>query len=123
MRINIYVTSGSMRVKKEKVRRLVRRVLDDEVKDFAEINVILADDQYLRELNETYFERRRSTNVMSFDLGDVAEIYVSQDQARDVRELYYFIIHGLLHLVGYDHRRKKESMDMENKCLEYLAHE
>ena len=81
-----------MRVKKEKVRRLVRRVLDDEVKDFAEINVILADDQYLRELNETYFGRRRSTNVISFDLGDVAEIYVSQDQARDVRELYYFII-------------------------------
>ena len=102
MRINIYVASGSMRVKKEKVRRLVRRVLNDEVKDFVETNVILADDQYLRELNETYFVKKRSTNVISFDLGDVAEIYVSQDQARDVKELYYFIVHGLLHIVGYE---------------------
>jgi probable rRNA maturation factor len=123
MRINIYVASGSIQVKKEKVRRLVRKVLNDEAKDFAEINVILADDQYLRKLNETYFGKKRSTNVISFDLGDVAEIYVSRDQARDVKELHYFIVHGLLHIVGYDHRKKKERLDMNNKCLEYLAHE
>lgn len=123
MRINIYKASGAMRVGEERVRRLVRKALGDEGKDFSEINVILADDQYLRGLNETWFHKKRSTNVISFNLGDVAEIYVSQDRARDVEELYYFILHGLLHVIGYDHRDEKESLCMEKKCLEYLGHE
>jgi probable rRNA maturation factor len=123
MRINIYKASGSMKVRKGEVRRLVRKALGDEGKDFSEINVILADDQYLRGLNETWFRKKHSTNVISFNLGDVAEIYISQDSASDVEELYYFILHGLLHVIGYHHRDEKESLNMEKKCLEYLAHE
>ena len=123
MRINIYAVSSLMPVVKEMIRRLLKKALRHEGKFFLEVNVILADDRYLRALNETFFRKKRSTNVISFNLGDVAEIYVSQDQARDIKELYYFIVHGLLHAVGYDHRNQKESVNMERKCLEYITHE
>lgn len=123
MRINIYTTSGRVKVKKENIRKIVRTALEKEGKEFSEVNLILADDQYLRVLNETYFRKRRTTNVISFNLGEVAEIYVSRDQAGDVDELYYLIMHGLLHVLGYDHRDKKASSRMREKCLEYLARE
>jgi rRNA maturation RNase YbeY len=51
---------------------------------------------------------------------EVSEIYVSQERAKDNEELYYYIIHGLLHIIGYDHRNKKEELLMGNKCCEYL---
>lgn len=123
MRIGVYVTSGRTRAKKTKIKRLIKKVLAAEDKQLAVVNVILTDDQYLTRLNELYFKKKHATNVISFDLGEVSEIYVSEDRAGDVYELYYFILHGLLHVIGYDHRNKREDSLMEKKCVEYLSDE
>ena len=121
MKINVCTTGKRCMVKERRVRTLVKKVLRTEGKTFATVNVILGDDQCLKQLNAIYFRKKAATNVISFNLDDVAEIYVSQGQARDADELYYFIVHGLLHTIGYDHRNKKETMLMEAKCLGYLS--
>lgn len=123
MRIDVYATSGRTRAKKTKIKRLIKKVLAAEDKQLAAVNVILTDDQYLTRLNEMYFKKKHATNVISFDLGEVSEIYVCEDRADDVYELYYFILHGLLHVIGYDHRNKREERLMKKKCVEYLSDE
>jgi rRNA maturation RNase YbeY len=121
MRIHIYTTGGRTRAKKKEVRRLIRKALTSEKKEFETVNVILADDAYLQLLNETYFKKKKTTNVISFNLGEVAEIYISENQARDAYELHYYILHGLLHTIGYDHTNHKEESLMDEKCRGYLG--
>ena len=123
MRIDIFATSGRTRAKKVKVKRLINKALSAEGREFKGVNVIITDDEYLARLNETYFKKKRPTNVIAFNLGEESEIYVSEDRAADAYELYYFILHGLLHTIGYDHLTKKDEKIMESKCLEYLKDE
>lgn len=124
MRINIYHTAGRRPgARKDVIRRLIRKALRAEGKEIATVNIVIADDPYLRGLNERFFNKKRRTNVISFDLGEVSEIYVSQDRARDAYDIYYYILHGLLHLAGYDHRNVTERTRMHQRCLEYLEHE
>jgi probable rRNA maturation factor len=123
MKINIYNTAGPTSAKSSEIRRLIRKTLAKEKKRFDTVNVILADDAYLRRLSETYFKKKKTTNVIAFNLGEVAEIYISENQAADDYELYYFIIHGLLHTIGYDHKNKREESLMRKKCQGYIADE
>lgn len=55
-------------------------------------------------------------------MGEVSEIYVSCDRAQNRDDLHYLVIHGLLHILGYDHKTKEEQKHMESMCLEYLEH-
>ncbi|UCG30816.1 MAG: rRNA maturation RNAse YbeY [candidate division WOR-3 bacterium] len=120
MRINIYNTTDRPRIKKEYIRKLVRRVLRKEGKEINSINIIIADSLYLRNLNKSYFKKNKKTNVISFDLGEISEIYVADEKATGAFELHYYILHGLLHLLGYDHRDEHETTAMHKKCTEYL---
>ena len=121
MKIHVYAT-GRTRARKDRLRKLIKKVLAAEEKSFTTVNVILTDDAYLKHLNEKYFNKKRTTNVISFDLGEEVEIYVSENKARDVYDLYYFVLHGLLHAIGYDHRRKREDLLMQKKCRDYIRH-
>ena len=120
MKTNIFNTAGCQYVDKRAIRRLVRRTLREEGRDLATVNIVIADSGYMRYLNEKYLNRKRTTNVISFNLGEVSEIYVSDEMARDSYELNYYILHGLLHVLGYDHRDKHERMKMREKCTKYL---
>ena len=87
-------------------------------------NVIIIDNERIRKLNYKYRGIDRETDVISFALEDETEyfikeeirvlgdIYISIDKAREQAELYghslkrelsFLAIHGLLHLLGYDH--------------------
>jgi ssRNA-specific RNase YbeY (16S rRNA maturation enzyme) len=123
MKINIYSVKSRSQPGSKKLRMLVRKVLANEESKFETVNIILADDPYLRRLNNDYFKKNRTTNVISFNLGAIAEVYVSAEQANDFYELCYFVVHGLLHAVGYDHPNRKGAVVMSKKCREYLADE
>lgn len=90
-----------------------------------ELDVILVSDEALAELHERFLEDGSVTDVMSFDLSDEAgeqlEVYVSVDRARAVaaarglpveRELALYIVHGTLHLCGYDDHEDEERARM-----------
>ncbi len=122
MQISVFSAGVSFSTKKTDLVRLMRSILRKERKKIDELNIIITDNQHIREINKKFLHRNRTTNVISFDMGDVAEIYVSKDSARDRQELIYFIIHGLLHIIGYEHRNYRAEKLMERKCFEYLQH-
>lgn len=108
----------------------------------AELSIVIVDDAQIREINRDYLQRDKSTNVISFAmqegegagiqpslLGDV--VISAQTAARDAEEaglpfaseLYFLLLHGILHLVGYDHERgtEEEAAVMEAKEQEVFA--
>lgn len=100
-----------------------------------EISLLFVDDDSIRKINKKYLSRDYSTNVISFslregDFGDInpdllGDIIISVETAlRDAlkaeikfeEELDYLIIHGILHLLGYDHERSEtEAKRMKEK--------
>ncbi len=96
-----------------------------------ELSILLVDDQQMTELNNQYRQKNKPTNVLSFPLDDgnednlLGDIVISLDTARNealeenitmhnrVRTL---LVHGLAHLLGYDHERSsREALEMTNK--------
>ncbi len=90
---------------------------------------MLTDDVRIQELNNKYLGRDRPTDVLSFPDGDrlpdgfvfLGEIVISLDTARRqanelghslLRELEELVLHGLLHLLGYDHEEDHGEMEM-----------
>jgi probable rRNA maturation factor len=108
-------------VRLSEVRRLAERVLSAEGRRGGEVSVLLVGRRAMRTLNERYTGRPGSTDVLSFQMegekfaGPVlGDVYVCVDEARaEARALgetpraavLRLVIHGLLHLLGYDHTR------------------
>ena len=120
--VNIFNPSGCAFVNRKELRTLVQKVTHAESKAITILNIIITDDAYLKKLNKMYFNKNRATNVISFDMDEVSEIYISCDRTQNRGDLHYLVIHGLLHLLGYDHKTKEEQENMESRCLEYLEH-
>jgi len=95
-------------------------------------NVIIINDEEIHELNKNYRNIDRPTDVITFALEDkkdsfdmdvrvLGDIYISYDmvvkQAKEYghdnkRELCFLAVHGLLHLLGYDHMIKEDEEKM-----------
>lgn len=103
-------------------------------------NVIIVDDKYIHKINKEYRGIDRPTDVISFALEDdkqidlpdlrvLGDIYISYDkvisQAKEYghsnkRELCFLAVHGLLHLLGYDHMTKDDEIKMFSLQKELL---
>jgi probable rRNA maturation factor len=89
--------------------------------------LILCSDYIIRKLNRRYRKIDRATDVLSFPFGDpdlLGETYISLQRAKIQakrygltynEELKRLLIHGLLHLIGYDHHKKADKEAMEAK--------
>ncbi len=108
----------------------------------SEISVSIVGDRTIRRLNRDYLGRDKSTNVISFSLQEgefggvnphaLGDVVVSADTAaREAEEgeitfqerLSFLILHGILHLTGYDHERsgEEEARRMEEKERELFV--
>lgn len=105
-----------------------------------ELGILLVDDLAIQELNRRFLRRNRPTNVIAFPmqegefsvlnphvLGDiVVSVETAYREATDfclsrAETLTLFMIHGILHLAGYDHERsKRRACEMECKERELL---
>ncbi len=108
--------------------------------DDHELSVVITDDAHIMALNQTYRGKAKPTNVLSFPMldGDFAsvapqllgDLVISVETAmREAEEagislderLSQLMIHGVLHLVGFDHEQgDDEAVEMEQKSLELL---
>jgi probable rRNA maturation factor len=119
------------------VRRLVDEVLRGEGRRDVEVAVLLVGQRAMRRLNERYTRRRGDTDVLSFGMAGeefsgsvLGDVYVCVDRARaqskssgePLRDsIARLVIHGLLHLLGYDHTRgPKAARQMEARQEAYL---
>ena len=105
-----------------------------------EANYIFCSDDYLLGINQQFLEHDYYTDIITFDLSPSgkapleAELYISVDRVKEnattlgqpfYRELHRVIFHGLLHLMGYKDKQKKDQTlmrQMEEKLLtEYFG--
>jgi len=121
-------------ISQNKIQRVALKVLSLEgVKLTGEITIVFVGDQEMREINLMYLGSDSSTDVISFDNSIkknelLADIAISCDTAvRNARifktsppdEINLYVVHGLLHLLGYDDNNKKNRLTM-HKRQEYL---
>ena len=101
-----------------KLRNLVKWILNSEQQKRAwAINIVLVDDDYMTQLNQSFFSKSTPTDVISFNLSDdrseccEGEIYINTDSAKSQAEEYRVSLeneilrlaaHGTYHLLGYD---------------------
>jgi probable rRNA maturation factor len=94
--------------------------------------LVLADDALQRRLNREFRGRDKSTNVLSFDgapaaLGDVVlalETIAAEAEAQGkslADHVAHLVVHGVLHLLGYDHETQGQARSMERLEIEILA--
>jgi probable rRNA maturation factor len=127
------------------LRQVVRHALVQEKVPPAELCLTITSDERLRELNRTFRQVDAVTDVLSFPLlspqggpfvappdgllhlGDIVVSYPrAQEQAQEYghslqRETAYLIVHGLLHLLGYDHQRQEDQERMRKREEVILA--
>ena len=87
---------------------------------YPDVRVILVSDDYIKELNKKFLGIDNPTNVLTFPLDNIHEIYVSVDTVRRefgnhdlLKGIAYYILHALLHLEGYSDtfENQKKFMD------------
>jgi probable rRNA maturation factor len=136
--IAVHNTHPECRIRKREIEDIINRMLISEGVD-SSVAVIFVDDDFMRKINRKFAKRRKTTDVLSFGMNEgenmavdypsLGDIYVSLDQAKrqakDYRvslraEARRLVIHGLLHLLGYDHKRKTEAKIMKEKEEAYL---
>ena len=115
------------------LKLLIDNVCDDIQLDVESIDIIFMSDEMLKKMHEEYLNDPTLTDVITFDLGDEhieGEIYISLDRAMEQAAIYnvpYFIeitrliIHGILHLKGYDdisEDDRKKMKEIENQLVE-----
>ena len=117
---------------------MVQRILANLGLPEAELSLLLVDDRQVQELNHRFLGRDKPTNVLAFSmregefsalhphlLGDlVISIETAKRQSKqsglnEMEMITLLVLHGILHLLGYEHEgRKKEAREMAAKQKE-----
>jgi probable rRNA maturation factor len=123
-------------VDRKHVREIVRAVLDGEGVADAEISLAFVDNPTIHTLNKRYLDHDELTDVLTFPLSEpnakrlAGELVIGAEVARaqarerghDVQqELALYVIHGLLHLCGYDDKADEAAREMRGRERHYLA--
>ena len=134
-KIEITDLQDHVRLDKKLVLQVIRRVIKEEGKTAKSLSIVLTDNRHIRDLNRQYLGHDTFTDVISFPLEDLdwpgsangglngeiiasAELAHQQAQATggDPRaELLLYLVHGLLHLMGYDDRTPPAAKRMHER--------
>jgi probable rRNA maturation factor len=114
-------------------QQTVQLVLKHQKKPRANLTVLFSDDAQLQQLNHDYRGKNKPTNVLSFPsgeqdfLGDIALAYetvrsekIAQRKSWRAHSMH-LLIHGTLHLLGYDHEIEADAKIMEALEIQLLA--
>ncbi len=136
MKIQIGNNQKNFKLNKRRIRNTTKTMLQQLDCRDKEVSISFVDDQTIQRLNLHYLNKNKPTNVLSFSLqegefnninpGILGDIVISVDTAqRDAaagglsveQEIDFLIIHGLLHLLGYNHENttKAETAKMQKK--------
>lgn len=121
------------KLKKRKLVNWIKKVILSEGKKIGEISFIFCSDNYLLEVNKKYLDHDYYTDIITFDYveDDIiqGDIFVSVDRVKENSvtfmanfedEIHRILIHGILHLLGYKDKVKKDKYLMTTKEDFYL---
>ena len=113
--------------------RWLKMVAGSEIRKIGDINVIFCSDNYILDVNMKYLQHDYFTDIITFDYceGKVlsADLFISVDSVREnsiefgtdfEEELHRVIVHGVLHLIGYDDHTEEDKKVMRQKENYYL---
>ena len=120
-----------------KLELLTKHILFDQNKNTLKVNLKLISSKEMMRLNEEFREKRIDTNVLSFpadgeiqkisgELGDIAiSIPYVQSESKNLNRdlddhMMHLLAHGILHLLGFDHKEDQDANIMEAKEIKYL---
>jgi len=122
----------------DKFEKMARKLLAEEGKE-KNVNIVLCTDEFVRTMNRDYRGLDKVTDVLSFEWHDdgfpgeeemLGEIYIAKEQVKRqapeygntfYAELKRVIVHGLLHLSGYDHIKASDRKVMRRRECEFLG--
>lgn len=124
------------------LKKIATSILKALERNQAELSIALVGDQEMRPLNAKYRKKNKTTDVLSFPadplmptkVGLLGDVIISVEQAeRQAKErkislkieMVILLIHGILHLLGYDHERSQRQAKimatLEQKLLHHLC--
>ncbi len=131
--IRIFNSSNAKKIPKKKIKNVIIKTLNyKEIKD-AIINVIIINDDYMKQLNQKYLNHNYPTDVITFEFEHdplEGEIYISYEtackQAKEydvtlTNELCRLTVHGTLHLLGFNdntEENKKIMFQLQEKLIQ-----
>jgi probable rRNA maturation factor len=132
-------------LKKRRIRHFIERICDIVSLRDVSITLILTDNEFIKEINRSYRNQNRPTDIITFayrenpfprsstEMEHLGDIYLSLERAFEnsleysvdlIDEFKLLLVHGVLHLIGYDHelsvRDDKKMRDREKEILEEL---
>ena len=121
--------SESVRGYKKKLALFITTALENS--DAQGLSIVLADDAFVQKLNQRFRGKDTPTNVLSFagshgEMGDIVLAFetlkreAAEQHKRFTAHLAHLVIHGILHLRGFDHETEGEASIMEQKEIVLL---
>jgi len=121
------------KIQKRKITNWIKETISSEGKTTGDISFVFCSDVYLLEVNKQYLNHDYFTDIITFDYVEnnvvSGDIFISCDRVREnaltfktgfEKEISRIIIHGVLHLLGYKDKSKKDKLLMTQKEDIYL---
>lgn len=151
--MRILIGNQQERIVTEKIEKIINEIGKEtarcfNISDNTEVSITFVNDEEIHELNAAYRNIDRPTDVLSFafdecgsdepSYSNISDVHILGDiiisferaemQAQEYghsldREIGYLVIHGLLHLLGFDHMQEEESKEMreyEERILSFV---
>lgn len=134
-RVDIVVHHPTRTVDESRLETLVRDVVQGEALELRHVSIVCGDHDTVRQLNREYLDHDYNTDVLSFSLSDAedvveGEVYVDLDTASERHEEFgatfheevaRYVVHGVLHLTGYDDATEPQKLHMRELEDVYLS--
>ena len=130
-----FYSVGTFSLKTEAaVAACIKAITAEELREVGDITFVFCDDNYLLKINKEFLDHDTYTDIITFDysVGNeiISEIYVSTDRVEEnakkykqtfENEIHRVMIHGVLHLCGYNDKLAEEKQIMRDKENHYLS--
>ena len=127
-------------IDQRRIQKLITHIFQsEELPAETILNIVFTDNATIHELNKKFLDRDRPTDVLSFnvhaeylpsELQILGDVYISVEKAKEQAdrfgvtfqdEVERLVVHGILHLIGYEHEDTKQQRKMEGLTEQYLA--